>query len=65
VFVDARNDMQIAQDEMFGPIVPIIKVNDEAEALRVANDTQYWLSSAVFTRTGSGASGLCCKFRLA
>ena len=50
VFVDVRNDMQIAQDEMFGPIVPIIKVNDEAEALRVANDTQYGLSSAVFTR---------------
>ena len=52
VFVDVRNDMQIAQDEMFGPIVPIIKVNDEAEALRVANDTQYGLSSAVFTRDG-------------
>jgi aldehyde dehydrogenase (NAD+) len=42
--------MQIAQDELFGPIAPIIKVNGEAEALRVANDTQYGLSSAVFTR---------------
>lgn len=50
VFVDVKNDMQIAQDEMFGPIAPIIKVNGEAEALRVANDTQYGLSSAVFTR---------------
>lgn len=35
---------------MFGPIAPIIKVTGEAEALRVANDTQYGLSSAVFTR---------------
>jgi len=50
VFVDVKNDMQIAQDELFGPIAPIIKVNGEAEALRVANDTQYGLSSAVFTR---------------
>ena len=50
VFVDVTNDMRIAQDEMFGPIAPIIKVNGEAEALRVANDTQYGLSSAVFTR---------------
>jgi aldehyde dehydrogenase (NAD+) len=50
VFLDVTNEMQIAQDEMFGPIAPIIKVNGEGEALRVANDTQYGLSSAVFTR---------------
>jgi aldehyde dehydrogenase (NAD+) len=50
VFVDVKNDMQIAQDEMFGPIAPIIKVNGEGEALRVANDTEYGLSSAVFSR---------------
>jgi aldehyde dehydrogenase (NAD+) len=50
VFVDVTNDMQVAQDELFGPIAPIIKVRGEEEALRVANDTQYGLSSAVFTR---------------
>ena len=50
VFVDVENDMKIAQDELFGPIAPIIKVQDEAEALRVANDTEFGLSSAVFTR---------------
>ena len=50
VFVDVRNDMQIAQEELFGPIAPIIKVQDESEALRVANDTDLGLSSAVFTR---------------
>jgi aldehyde dehydrogenase (NAD+) len=50
VFVDVKNDMQVAQDEMFGPIAPIIKVNGEAEALRIANETEYGLSSAVFTR---------------
>jgi aldehyde dehydrogenase (NAD+) len=42
--------MQIAQDETFGPIAPIIKVDGDGEALRVSNDTQYGLSSAVFTR---------------
>ena len=50
VFVDVKNDMQVAQDEMFGPIAPIIKVNGEAEALRIENETEYGLSSAVFTR---------------
>lgn len=50
VFVDVTNDMDIARYETFGPIAAIIKVNGEAEALRVANDTEFGLSSAVFTR---------------
>jgi aldehyde dehydrogenase (NAD+) len=50
VFAGVTNDMTIAQDEIFGPIAPIIKVKDEEEALCVANQTEYGLSSAVFTR---------------
>jgi aldehyde dehydrogenase (NAD+) len=50
VFADVTNDMAIAQDEIFGPIAPIIRVTDEEEALHVANQTEYGLSSAVFTR---------------
>jgi aldehyde dehydrogenase (NAD+) len=50
VFGDVTNEMSIAKHETFGPIAPIIKVDGEAEALRVANDTDYGLSSAVFTR---------------
>ncbi|TAN24309.1 MAG: aldehyde dehydrogenase family protein [Acidobacteria bacterium] len=50
VFVDVKNDMQVAQDETFGPVAPIIKVNGDAEALRAANGTPFGLSSAVFTR---------------
>jgi aldehyde dehydrogenase (NAD+) len=50
VFVDVENKMRIAQEETFGPIAPIIKVKGEFEALQVANDTEYGLSSAVFTR---------------
>jgi aldehyde dehydrogenase (NAD+) len=49
VFADVTNDMPVAKNETFGPIAPIIKVRGDAEALRVANDTPYGLSSAVFT----------------
>ena len=50
VFVDATNDMSIAQKELFGPAVSIIKVQDEEEAVQVANATSYGLSAAVVTR---------------
>jgi aldehyde dehydrogenase (NAD+) len=50
VFADATNNMSLAQEEMFGPVVPIIKVRGEEEALEVANATSYGLSSAVLTR---------------
>jgi len=50
VFVDARNDMLIAQDELFGPVVSVIKVHGEDQALEVANATPYGLSAAVVTR---------------
>lgn len=42
-------DMRIYQEESFGPVKPIIRVNGDEEAIRVANDTEYGLSSAVFT----------------
>ena len=42
--------MDIYADESFGPLTTIVRVADEAEAVRVANDTNYGLSSAVFTR---------------
>jgi aldehyde dehydrogenase (NAD+) len=50
VFSEVTNNMPIAKNETFGPIAPIIRVNGEEEALRVANDTEYGLSSAVFSR---------------
>ena len=43
-------DMIIYSDESFGPVKPVIRVKGEAEAIRVANDTEYGLSSAVFSR---------------
>jgi 5-carboxymethyl-2-hydroxymuconic-semialdehyde dehydrogenase len=49
VFADVRNDMQIAQDEIFGPVACLIPFKDEHEAIMLANDIQYGLSSYVFT----------------
>jgi 5-carboxymethyl-2-hydroxymuconic-semialdehyde dehydrogenase len=49
VFADVRNDMRIAQDEIFGPVACLIPFDDEADAIRIANDTVYGLSSYVWT----------------
>jgi aldehyde dehydrogenase (NAD+) len=50
VFADVSNDQKIAREEIFGPVAPVIRARDEEEALTIANDTEYGLSSAVFTR---------------
>lgn len=50
IFVDVEPHFAIAQEESFGPLLPILKARDEAHALALANDTEYGLSSAVFTR---------------
>jgi 5-carboxymethyl-2-hydroxymuconic-semialdehyde dehydrogenase len=49
VFADVKNSMRIAQDEIFGPVACLIPFKDEAEAIALANDIQYGLSSYVFT----------------
>lgn len=49
VFADVRNDMAIARDEIFGPVLSIIPFEDEEEALAIANDTSYGLSAALWT----------------
>jgi 5-carboxymethyl-2-hydroxymuconic-semialdehyde dehydrogenase len=49
VFADVDNRMKIAQDEIFGPVACLIPFDDEAHAIRLANDIQYGLSSYVWT----------------
>ena len=44
------SDMRIAYEESFGPVVALFRAADEADAIRIANDTEYGLSAAVFTR---------------
>jgi aldehyde dehydrogenase (NAD+) len=49
IFTGVRNDMRIAQEEIFGPVAAVIEVADVDEAIAVANDTMYGLASAVWT----------------
>ncbi len=49
LFAGARNDMRIAQEEIFGPVLTAIPFADEAEALRLANDTIYGLTGYLWT----------------
>ena len=50
VVADVENDMRVAQEEIFGPAAVVISFSDEADALRKANDIQFGLGSAVWTR---------------
>jgi aldehyde dehydrogenase (NAD+) len=47
VFVNVRNDMTIAQEEIFGPVLCVIAYDSEAEAIKIANDSKYGLHGAV------------------
>jgi acyl-CoA reductase-like NAD-dependent aldehyde dehydrogenase len=49
IFTGVKNDMRIAQEEIFGPVLSVIRYSDEDEAVRIANDTPYGLSAAVWS----------------
>ncbi|WP_424976663.1 aldehyde dehydrogenase family protein [Dinoroseobacter sp. S124A] len=50
VLADVRPEMEIAQSEVFGPVLSVLTFRDEAEALEIANGTEYGLVAGVFTR---------------
>jgi betaine-aldehyde dehydrogenase len=50
VFADVDNSARIAQEEIFGPVLTVIPFDDEADAIRIANDTPYGLAGAVWSR---------------
>src|SRR5690625_2725248 len=62
VFADVRNDMRIAQEEIFGPVLALIPYDSVEEAVTIANDTVYGLNAAVWS--GEAAEGLKVARRL-
>jgi aldehyde dehydrogenase (NAD+) len=63
VFADVHNDMAIAREEIFGPVLVMIPYKDEADAVRIANDTPYGLSSFVFSGDGERSRRIAKKVR--
>lgn len=62
IFADVSNDMRIAQEEIFGPVLVIIPFADEAEGIAIANDTPYGL--AAYVQTGDPERALRVAARL-
>jgi len=63
VFVDVDNSMRIAQEEIFGPVLSVIPYDDEADAVRIANDSDYGLCGAVFSRDNDRGLGVARQVR--
>jgi acyl-CoA reductase-like NAD-dependent aldehyde dehydrogenase len=56
VLVDVTPDMEIMREETFGPVLPIVKVRDAAEAVRLANDSRFALGSSIWGRPAAAES---------
>ncbi|MBZ4660788.1 MAG: delta-pyrroline-5-carboxylate dehydrogenase / L-proline dehydrogenase, partial [Desulfacinum sp.] len=64
IFTDIRPEHRLAQEEIFGPVLSVLKVRDFDEALEVANGTQYALTGAVFSRSPENIEKARRRFRV-
>ena len=57
------NESRIAREEIFGPVIVLVPFDDEADAFRIANDTQYGLAGAIWAGDDARAGALVRKLR--
>ena len=63
VFVDVSNEMTIAREEIFGPVLSVIAYDDEEDAVRLANDSVFGLSAGVWSANESRALAVARRLR--
>jgi len=63
IFTGVDNKMRIAQEEVFGPVLSVIKFKDEEEAVRIANDIAYGLGAGIWTQSVKRAHGVAARIR--
>jgi len=63
IFCDVKNDMRIAQEEVFGPVLTIIPFEDEDDAVRIANETRYGLAAYIETTDSARAERVAERLR--
>ena len=63
VFVDVDNSMRIAQEEIFGPVLSVIPYDGDADAVRIANDSDYGLCGGVYTSDNDRGLGIARQVR--
>src|SRR5690606_3728763 len=63
IFGDVHNDMRIAQEEVFGPVLCLLRFDTDEEAVRIANDTRFGLAAGIWTKDIKRAHAVAAKLR--